>query len=410
VVIVDENLPRPWNAARRLLCIRLDSLGDVLMTTPALRALRSLPGVEHITLLTSSGGAEVARLVGEADEVWSVDVAWLKHTPTRTSPAHDLELIDRIRRANFDASVIFTVLTQNPLPSAMACYLAGVPLRLAHCRENPYQLLTDWVIDRETPHACRHEVARQLDLVRHVGATTSNDRLSIRIGAQARASVAARLRACGLSASEQWCVLHPGATAQSRRYSPDAYAKVAGRLEQLGFRMLVTGSRDEAEIVERVVAGSRAACGLVGHLDVEKLAALIAQAPLLITNNTGPAHLAAAAGTPVVDLYALTNSQHTPWHVPQRVLNFDVPCRNCLKSICPEGHHDCLSRVDPEEVVQAVLDLWHETRFNRPSHRACANPATKHSAAQPNANAWLQSVPLPNETPSETENDVYLGN
>jgi ADP-heptose:LPS heptosyltransferase len=67
--------------------------------------------------------------------------------------------------------------------------------------------------------------------------------------------------------------------------------------------------------------------------------------------------MAAALGTPVVDLYALTNPQHTPWETPHRVLFHDVPCKYCYKSVCPEGHHDCLRRVPPEAVVRAAREL-----------------------------------------------------
>jgi ADP-heptose:LPS heptosyltransferase len=77
----------------------------------------------------------------------------------------------------------------------------------------------------------------------------------------------------------------------------------------------------------------------------------------LVANNTGPVHIAAAVGTPVVDLYALTNPQHTPWAVPSRVLNHTVPCGPCYKSVCPEGHHDCLRLVAPRDVVRATLEL-----------------------------------------------------
>ncbi len=78
-----------------------------------------------------------------------------------------------------------------------------------------------------------------------------------------------------------------------------------------------------------------------------------------MSNNTGPVHVAAAVGTPVVDLYALTNPQHTPWQVPNRVLNYDVPCKYCYKSVCPMGHHNCLQLVTPQSVVQAALELLH---------------------------------------------------
>ena len=87
------------------------------------------------------------------------------------------------------------------------------------------------------------------------------------------------------------------------------------------------------------------------------LAALIGLAPLMISNNTGPVHVAAALGTPVVALYALTNPQHTPWQVPSRVLFNDVPCKFCYKSICPLGHHNCLRLVEPEDVVHAAAEL-----------------------------------------------------
>jgi ADP-heptose:LPS heptosyltransferase len=96
---------------------------------------------------------------------------------------------------------------------------------------------------------------------------------------------------------------------------------------------------------------------LAGRLGLAGMAALVERAPLLISNNTGPVHVAAAVGTPVVDLYALTNPQHTPWSVPHRVLFHDVPCRYCYKSVCPEAHHNCLRLVPPAAVVDAALAL-----------------------------------------------------
>jgi len=96
---------------------------------------------------------------------------------------------------------------------------------------------------------------------------------------------------------------------------------------------------------------------VAGELDLAEMAALLAAAPVLLANNTGPVHLAASVGCPVVDLYALTNPQHTPWMVPARVLSHDVPCRWCYRSVCPQGHNDCLRKVPPAAVVRAVLEL-----------------------------------------------------
>jgi ADP-heptose:LPS heptosyltransferase len=138
-----------WNDVRNVLCVRLDTLGDVLMTTPALRAIKRAPQRPKITLLTSGAGAAIARHVPEIDEVLVYAAPWMKATQSREDPAPDFAMIERLRGLDFDAAAIFTVFSQNPLASAMMCYLAGIPRRLAHCRENPYQLLTDWVKDPE---------------------------------------------------------------------------------------------------------------------------------------------------------------------------------------------------------------------------------------------------------------------
>jgi lipopolysaccharide heptosyltransferase II len=352
-----------WDAATDVLAVRLDALGDVLMTTPALRALKeSRPG-RRLTLLTSPGGAAAAACVPEVDEVVVYHAPWVKATAPRSDSGPEYAMADHLRQRRFGAAVIFTVYSQNPLPAAFLCYLAGVPLRLAHCHENPYQLLTDWVPDPEPARTVRHEVRRQLDLVATVGCRTSDERLSFRVPAAARLSVMRLL--CALSIDGRpWVVMHPGATAPSRRYPPEGFAEAARRLhDEVGCRIVFTGSQEERDLVESV----RGAAGvpshsLAGRLELSELAALLERAPLLVANNTGPVHVAAAVGTPVVDLYALTNPQHTPWGVPCRVLSHDVPCKYCHKSVCPEGHNDCLRRVTPEQIVAAARELLDETQ------------------------------------------------
>jgi ADP-heptose:LPS heptosyltransferase len=122
--------------------------------------------------------------------------------------------------------------------------------------------------------------------------------------------------------------------------------------------MVFSGSEAERGLIEQICAsmGIRSA-SLAGRLALAELVAVLALAPLLIANNTGPVHVAAAVGTPVVYLYALTNPQHTPWGIPRRVLFHDVPCKYCYKSVCPEGHHDCLRQVPPEAIVAAACQL-----------------------------------------------------
>jgi lipopolysaccharide heptosyltransferase II len=349
-----------WSRAMNVLCVRLDTLGDVLMTTPAIRAVKETSSRRRrVTLLTSSAGVEAGRLVPEVDEVLLYDSPWMKATGKRSDSRADLRVIQELREHRFDAAVIFTVYSQNPLPAALVCFLSDIPLRLAHCRENPYQLLTNWVRDPEPDGCVRHEVRRQLDLVASVGCRTANECLSLQIPREAHRYVLAVLRELGVDASQPWAVIHAGASAPSRRYPPESFSEVARQLSQeFGWQMVFTGIQADTALVEQIQASADVPTySLAGRLNLGQLAALLRLTPLLISNNTGPVHVAAAVGTPVVDLYALTNPQHAPWGVRSRVLSHDVPCKYCYSSLCPQGHHDCLRLVTPEQVVRAAREL-----------------------------------------------------
>jgi lipopolysaccharide heptosyltransferase II len=366
-------MPPDWSTARNILAVRLDALGDVLMTTPALRALRGEQGERRVTILTSPAGAAVAEMLPDVDDAIVYEAPWMKATAVRSDAAYDQQMNALLKERDFDGAVIFTVFSQNPLPAALLCYLAEIPLRLAHCRENPYQLLTDWVAEGEPQTQIRHEVRRQLDLVAAVGFQPADEQLRLVPPVEAGQRVANLLNEIGLAHSRDWLVVHPGASAPSRRYPPEHYAAAAQTLAgDHGLRLLFTGSASETALVESIRAQISAdTISLAGELSLAELAALIAAAPLVLTNNTGPAHIAAAVGTPVVDLYALTNPQHTPWQVPQRTLFHDVPCKNCFKSLCPQQHHDCLRLVAPAQVVNAVLSLLSESNSSwQPEARA----------------------------------------
>ncbi|HET9643749.1 MAG TPA: glycosyltransferase family 9 protein [Burkholderiaceae bacterium] len=356
-----------WHRARRVLAVRLDNLGDVLMTTPALAALRQALPQAELTLLASPYGAHLQPHLAMVDRVIPHRASWLKHDHPATA-VEEAALMQRLAAESFDAAVIFTVCTQSALPAALMCRLAGIPLRLAHSRENPYSLLSDWVPDPDVDIAhARHEVRRQLDLVATVGFSTPDERLRFALPEVDRETVASRLRHAGLPPGANWIVVHPGATAASRRYPAERFGVAADAIgHDSGCTVIFTGDASEQPLVAEAMRAMRGpALSFAGMLTLGELAALIAGARLLVSNNSGPVHLAAALGTPVVDLYALTNPQHTPWKVPHRVLYQDVPCRNCLKSVCPEVHHRCLLDVTPQAVAQAALELLAEQDAHR---------------------------------------------
>jgi len=379
-----ERLAR-WRQARRVLLIRLDNLGDVLMTTPALAAVReSLPEAQ-LTLLAAPSMTALAPHLPEVDRIVGFHAPWMKAGAAALA-ADDPPLGRDERQAvaqwaaeGYDAAIIFTVCTQSVFPAATMCRLAGIPRVLGHARERAYGLLSDEIPDRdEVGDGMRHEVRRQLDLVGAVGLRTRDERLRFRVLESDRDAVRQSLVAAGVGPRQPFVIVHPGASAPSRRYPADRLGESAGLLRQaMAWRaggtaeappaIVVCGGPGEESLVQDTVQALAAAdlptSAAQGRVlsprlsSVGELAALIAEADLLIGNNSGPVHLAAAVGTPVVDLYALTNPQHTPWQVPSRVLFRDVPCRFCQKSLCPEGHHRCLSGVSPREVAAAAIAL-----------------------------------------------------
>ncbi len=347
-----------WQQARNVLAVRLDSLGDVLMCTPALRAVKQVRPQRIVTLLTSHAGAAAARYIPELDGVMAYPAPWVKHT-AQASATHDASMITRLAARQFDAAIIFTSYSQSPLPAALLCHLAGIPLRLAHCRENPYQMLTDWVAEAEPERMVRHEVQRQLDLVASIGWECSNTELSFQVPAPALSQVRRLLAGHGIGAARALLLVHPGASAPSRRYPAHLWSAaidaIAARADAC---IVLCGDSGDVALAEQIRSACNASVvSLAGQLDLGQLGALIGLAAVLVCNNSGPAHIAAAIGTPLVDLYALTNPQHTPWQVEHRLLFHDVPCRFCYKSLCPEGHHACLAKVAPQRVADAVASL-----------------------------------------------------
>lgn len=427
-----------WRDARRILCVRLDSLGDVLMCTPAMRALRHAAPGRHLTLLSSASGAAVAPCIPELDDALAFNVPWIKqpvmaggtampghidatgnawnaHTTgnarapgnraVATVPSLE-QLAAELRRHAFDGAVIFTSYSQSALPAAMLCHQAGIPLRLAACRENPYALLTDWVTEPERERATRHEVQRQLDLVAAIGCainttnTASDARLSFTAPAAAVCSLDACLDSACIDTGKPFLVLHPGASAPSRRYPARHWPPLLRLLARMEYQLVLTGSREEAGAIDAMVAAAGIeARSLAGRLSLPQLGALLQRARLLVANNTGPAHIAAAVGTPVVSLYAMTNPQHTPWQVAQRVLFHPVDCRDCLRSTCPQAHHACLDLLTPDTIAAAVSSLLQETP-QRPAYRngaALAYGRPDAAGTPPLAPALMP--PQPSQTP-----------
>lgn len=312
-----------WHNCKNILVVRLDNMGDLLMTTPAIRALKESFG-SRITVLTSSMAAGIAHHIPEIDEIITFNVPWVK--TNNASFSHEfLVLAEVLKARNFDATVIFTVFSQNPMPAIMLTYLADIPNRLAYCRENPYELLTHWLPDQEPYTFIKHQVERDLDLVRSIGATTKNDFIAIEVP-EAWESAQKILGKNSIDLQKPWLILHPGVSEIKRQYPTGKWIEIGKKLINSGYQVLLTGSASEKKLTDEIQQNvGTNAFSIAGFLSLDEFICLINQAPLLLSVNTGPVHIAAATQTPVVVLYAQTNPQHTPWKTPSKVFYFDVP-------------------------------------------------------------------------------------
>lgn len=347
-----------WADCKEILCIRTDNMGDLLMSTPAIRALKETFGC-RITLLTSAAAGGITKYIPEIDETILFRSPWNRHG---ANPAEVRAVTDALKARHFDAAVIFTVYSQNPLPAAMLAFMAGIPRRLAYCRENPYDLLTCWVPEKEPYDHIRHQVKRDLDLVASVGAATRNERLSVTYTRESWRRAWEKVTASGLDPAKPWIILHPGVSEEKRTYPAGSWI-AAGKKMREKFQLLFTGVANERELADSICEGiGSGAFSLAGLLGLEELIALIAHAPLIVSVNTGPVHIAAAVNTPVIVLYALTNPQHTPWKVRSKVLPFHPPEELLSKNEVVRYVYDHLLKdtpavAGPDDLVEAVGEI-----------------------------------------------------
>jgi lipopolysaccharide heptosyltransferase II len=310
---------------RNILIIRADNLGDLLMSSPAIRALKQT-FQSNITVLTSTMATGIAKLIPEVDDIITYDLPWVKsNDPVAADTIFDI--VETIKQRKFNAAFIFTVFSQNPLPAAMLAYMAKIPVRVAYCRENPYELLTHWLPDKEPYTFIQHQVTRDLKLVEKVGATADDERLSLTVEEDAWIRVQSKLAELEVDLNKQWIIFHAGVSEKKREYPQARWVEAAKTfITEFGYQVLFTGSSSEksltAELAMRTGDGS---FSLGGVAKLDEFIALIAHAPVVVSVNTGTIHIAAAVNTPVVVLYAQTNPQHTPWMVPYKVLEFEVP-------------------------------------------------------------------------------------
>jgi lipopolysaccharide heptosyltransferase II len=343
---------------QRLLVIRLDNIGDVVLLSPALRNLRRRFPEAEITLMASPAGGQVAPLLPWIDNVFTWRAIWqdvagsLSHDPQR-----ERTLIENLRARNYQAAFIFTSFSQSPLPPAYACYLAGIPVRVGYSKEFGGGLLS---YSGQPPADEIHQADLNLALLELAKIPVRDRHLELQIPPEVRHKTDRLLEQAAIDPMSDYTVLAPGASCSARRYSPDRFAAAAVELSnRTGMPVVVVGSQREAETIAPVSAAAQYEnlISLVGKTSLPQLAAIIQGAALVVANNSASIHLADAFQRPIVALYSGTEyeSQWAPRNSPTRLLRRPTDCSPCYCFECPYSM-ECLD-IPPREVVEAALDL-----------------------------------------------------
>jgi ADP-heptose:LPS heptosyltransferase len=332
----------------RTLVARLDSVGDVLLTGPAVRAVAA--GSDHVVFLAGPRGRAAADMLPGVDEVIEYEAPWVVFDPRPFAAGEADALIKQIRDLQVDRALIFTSFHQSPLPLALLLRMAGVPWIGAISDDYPGSLLdVRHRITSDMP-----EAERALSL-----AAAAGDLLPA--GDPGRLDIRRPLPdVSDLVEWSDYVVVHPGAAVPARRMSAARSHRIVMALLAAGYHVVTTGGPDETELAEDIVRGAIGARSLAGSTDLPVLAAILDRASVVVAPNTGPAHLAAAVGTPVVSLFApvVPAERWAPYGIPLRILgDQQAPCRDSRARICPVEGHPCLESIRPEDVVAAVRDL-----------------------------------------------------
>ncbi len=336
---------------KRILVVQTAWLGDVVLTTPLLRELRRVEPGAHITVLTTPLGLETLSGFPHVNATVALD----KRGRDR-GVAPTWRLASRLSRAGFDVAI-----------AAQRSFRTGLLVWSSRARERVgfEGARGAWAYTRKIPWVKEHHaVRRYLALSAPVGGSPerADPTPELPVGDETRESVLSVLAEEGVAAGEALLALAPGSIWGTKRWTPEGFAEVARAGRSRGLRPVLVGSPADRELCERIASlAGEGAVVLAGTTSIPEMAAVLSMSRALVTNDSGPGHVASAVGTPVVAVFGPTVPAfgYTPYGEANRIVAHPgLECRPCHPhgpAVCPLGHHRCMREIGAERVI-AVLD------------------------------------------------------
>jgi heptosyltransferase-2 len=342
-------------------------VGDAVMTVPALRALRRLFPEAEITLATRPWAKG---LFAEADFIDDILVYDRKGAFSAIAQSREW------RQKRFDLAVLF----QNAFEAALIPFLAGVPFKLGYATEKRSFLLTH-PIELPEWRSSKHEVFYYLYLVAALEQAVSGSNnvidhdpdISLSLSEFSQAQASALLRSNGLVEGKGIVAICPGSiNSRAKRWPPERFAALADRLLDDNRKVVLIGSEAEQEVSDEVTKRMKHhPVVLTGKTNLEQLTALLGLVDLVVTNDTGPAHIAAALGRPTIVIFGPTNPLTTrPFSPLAEVVRHPPDCAPCMLRDCPIDHR-CMTAITVDEIFEKSVSALKRTSFARTVRSVC---------------------------------------
>jgi len=338
------------SAVKNILVRVTNWIGDAVMNTPALGALRETFPEARITVLATP---LVAQLFASHD--WVDEVLVYDRQGRHRGVAGKFRIASELRSRHFDLAVLL----QSAFDAALIAWLAGIPRRLGNLSDGRAWLLTHG-FDYRALGDRLHHVDNYLELLGHFGIGAREKRQLLCLTESEREHARKLLAGAGIAPGDYLIGINPGAAyGSAKRWYPERFAAAGAELaRRWGAKLLVLGGPGEVAIARDIEGALRGDClNLAGTLTVRSLMALIERCDFFISNDSGPMHIAAAFGVPLVAIFGSTDHRTTyPFSANSVIVRQEVDCAPCLKRECPTDHR-CMKAVSAKDVVEAAEKL-----------------------------------------------------
>ena len=329
---------------QRILIIEPNWLGDILFTTPAIRAIRQQNPKSYIVCMTHPRCAEMLEGNSRIDDIILFD-----ERSSHSSILKKISFIKKLKSYKFDIVLSF----HGSMTKMLICYLAGIGKRVGYLSKKRSFLLTDSI---PTPDKEPHRVEYFLNITQSIGADTKNKNYEFSVSDDDIKDANRVLEKEGISKDDEFLIVNPGGNWLPKRWSKENYSKLIKKIKEIyNKKIVITGSEKDISLADSIIKESNTkATNLAGKTTLNQLAGLMKRSAFVISNDSGPMHIAVSQNVPTIALFGPTSPDITGpygdsrYEVIHKWSDCDIPCyKEC-------EDYRCMENIKVEDVVEAL--------------------------------------------------------